>query len=79
MQIFNVKQKDVPIETLKLSTASRDGTAGDESRPISFGWESFGDKFCVLMGTERLVAPVFYQCTAGKISEISAFLSILLS
>uniref|UniRef100_A0A914VWK6 Eukaryotic translation initiation factor 3 subunit B n=1 Tax=Plectus sambesii TaxID=2011161 RepID=A0A914VWK6_9BILA len=49
-EIFNLRAKDTPVESLQLSETF-----------VSFGWEPFGDKFCVLTGSNLKGTPNIYR------------------
>jgi translation initiation factor 3 subunit B len=54
-EIFNLRAKDTPVESLQLSEGF-----------VAFGWEPFGDKFCVLTGSPLKASPSIYKAGDGN-------------
>ena len=63
LDVFHVRVKDIPVDTMELKIPAdvKADVIGKECTPQAFAWEPAGDKFAVLLGSDRISVPVFYS------------------
>ncbi len=64
----------MPVDTMELRIPAdvKSEALGKEATPQAFCWEPTGDKFALLLGSDRISVPVFYSAkSTDKMVELS--------